>query len=347
MASIFGRATVMTKTNKSGGALAKGDVVVIDTSNDNAVTTTTSAGTTAQVGVVVEENGIANNASGRVAFGGHVSLVNVNASVTRGHYGTTHTVAKQATGAGASRVVGSFCQFTTGGTTPEADLFTQPDASSATGDMATDALWDTAGDIAVGTGANTAARLAIGAAGGRLSRINGAVAWNAGTSFPTAAAGDIYHRTDLDEAEWRYNGTRWLCTTPHEIQWENVTGIGATQTYVTRRPAPLLNGGSDIWIEDYACRFNIGGGGSALSGSHKWVITVAKLAVTSGTITVIGTQNIDSGNSAEWRQNSVVNIDALMNNGTTHIMLLQAETKTGTPGALNCYTTLTYRHVAT
>ncbi len=165
MASIAGRAVIVTKTNKSGGALAKGDVVVVDSANDNAVTTTTAGATTVTVGVVVVENGIANNASGRVQFGGHVALVNVNASVTRGHYGATHTVAKQATDAGASRVVGTCMIFTTGGTTPEADLFTQPDASSATGNMATDALWDAKGDMALGTGANTGAKLTAGANG--------------------------------------------------------------------------------------------------------------------------------------------------------------------------------------
>ena len=165
MASIFGRAVIVTKTNKSGGSLAKGDVVVIDGGNDNAVTTTTTGGTTVTVGVVVEENGIANNASGRVQFGGHVGLVTVNASVTRGHYGYTHTVAKQAADAGASRVVGTFCLFTTGGTTPEADLYSQPDASSASGNMATDALWDAKGDLAAGTGANTGAKLTAGSNG--------------------------------------------------------------------------------------------------------------------------------------------------------------------------------------
>lgn len=165
MASIFGRAIVVVKTNKSGGSLAKGDVVIVDSSNDNAVTTTTSGGTTITVGVVIEENGIASNASGRVQFGGHVGLVNVNASVTRGHYGYTHTVAKQAADAGASRIVGTFCLFTTGGTTPEADLFSQPDGSSATGNVATDAIWDAAGDLVQGTGANTAAKLTLGAAG--------------------------------------------------------------------------------------------------------------------------------------------------------------------------------------
>lgn len=45
------------------------------------------------------------------------------------------------------------------------------------GSMATDALWDAAGDLAVGTGANTAGRLAIGSEGTALIVSGGAVAW--------------------------------------------------------------------------------------------------------------------------------------------------------------------------
>lgn len=49
---------------------------------------------------------------------------------------------------------------------------------AGTGAVATDAIWDAAGDLAVGSGANTAARLAIGATNGMaLQRVSGAVAW--------------------------------------------------------------------------------------------------------------------------------------------------------------------------
>lgn len=52
------------------------------------------------------------------------------------------------------------------------------EASGGSGDVATDAIWDAAGDLAVGSGANTAARLAIGATDGMaLQRVSGAVAW--------------------------------------------------------------------------------------------------------------------------------------------------------------------------
>lgn len=76
------------------------------------------------------------------------------------------------------------------------------------GDVATDAIWDAAGDIAVGSGANTAARLAIGAAN-TVPKSNGTtlayalppshefdyVQWTAGLFSPTAtteATADVF-----------------------------------------------------------------------------------------------------------------------------------------------------------
>lgn len=58
----------------------------------------------------------------------------------------------------------------------------------AGGSVATDAIWDAAGDLAVGTGANTAARLAIGATDGMvLQRVGGAVVW----AFPAGFQRDF------------------------------------------------------------------------------------------------------------------------------------------------------------
>lgn len=148
--NLIGRVLVDSVTNKSGGALAKGDVVIVDTSNDRAVTTTTSARSETTVGVVIEENGIANNATGRVQFGGYVSLVNVPASVTRGHYIETHTVAKQATG-NSTRRSGSFGQFATGGTTPTAWLWGSTDqtASGSSGVTVLDYVQNVAGNTVI------------------------------------------------------------------------------------------------------------------------------------------------------------------------------------------------------
>ncbi len=120
MASIFGRSIIVPLTNKSGGSVALGDVVVVDTTTDESFTTTTSAANTSAIGVAAET--IASNAVGRVIVGGYASLVNVNASVTRNQFGTTHTVAKQAV-ASASRVAGTFCRWLKTSATPSAYIY--------------------------------------------------------------------------------------------------------------------------------------------------------------------------------------------------------------------------------
>jgi hypothetical protein len=125
---VRGKQTVVPLTNKTGGTVVKGDVVIIDSTNDAAFTTTTAARYEGIVGIVQEA--IANNGSGRVLTAGYADLVNVPASVTRGHYIETHTVAKQATGSAARRS-GSLGQFLTGGTTPTALIGGLPDQAAA------------------------------------------------------------------------------------------------------------------------------------------------------------------------------------------------------------------------
>lgn len=143
MASTTGRRVVVPLTNKSGGGVIAGDVVVIDTGNDDAFTTTTTGGFTGLIGIAQEA--IANNATGLVLISGEAALVNVAASVTRGHYGKTHTVAKQATSTSA-RAAGTFCQFKTGGTTPKAVMYPPDGASAALGAWTTyTPTWTTSG----------------------------------------------------------------------------------------------------------------------------------------------------------------------------------------------------------
>lgn len=122
-----GRQTVEQLTNKSGGGVVAGDVVIVDTTNNTAFTTTTSAQITVPVGVALET--IASNATGRVLTHGYAPLINVPASVTRGYYIETHTIAKQAVG-NATRRDGSFGIFLIGGTTPTAWIWGAPDAAA-------------------------------------------------------------------------------------------------------------------------------------------------------------------------------------------------------------------------
>lgn len=184
MSNIFGRQVVLLLTNKSGGAVVAGDVVVADTTNDSAFTTTTSAGFTGSVGIAQES--IANNALGRVLVSGYAALVNVNASVTRGHFGKTHTVAKQATDAGATRGTGTFCQFLTGGTTPVAIVFQVDLLGTSLSNPMT-----TTGDLIYSSdNSGTPARLAAAAAGKFLTAAGTgtAPAWGQG---PLTTTGDL------------------------------------------------------------------------------------------------------------------------------------------------------------
>lgn len=80
-------------TNKSGGALIKGDVVVVGTSNDSAFTTTTTANHNIVLGVLGEA--IANDAAGVVITRG-LAQINLSASggATRNFVGTSTSAGK-------------------------------------------------------------------------------------------------------------------------------------------------------------------------------------------------------------------------------------------------------------
>lgn len=83
---------VVELTNRSGGQVVAGDVVVLDTSNDASFTTTTAAQSDLALGVAAET--IANAASGKVVIHGLAS-VNVNGTTARGNWIATSTTVKQ------------------------------------------------------------------------------------------------------------------------------------------------------------------------------------------------------------------------------------------------------------
>jgi len=116
-------------TNKSGGSVDEGDVVVVDTTASDSFTTTTTAAKESSIGIALET--IANDATGRVMLAGIAHPVTVGASVTRGHYLYTSSVATEATGS-ATRTAGAFGQFIQSGTTPAAWIWGPADATSAT-----------------------------------------------------------------------------------------------------------------------------------------------------------------------------------------------------------------------
>jgi len=120
----LGRTETALLYNKSGGNLAYGAVVVIDTANASSFTTTTVSGFIAgRVGVILDPNGIANNAIGLVAFSGYVPQINLASSAGIGDLLKAHTVAGQATPHAAPAQSGDFGQALATGSTPPAVLF--------------------------------------------------------------------------------------------------------------------------------------------------------------------------------------------------------------------------------
>jgi hypothetical protein len=205
-------------------------------------------------------------------------------------------------------------------------------AGGGGGAVATDAIWDAAGDLAVGTGANTAAKIAIGAAGGAVSRINGVVAWNAGTSFPTAAAGDLYHRTDLSPALWRYDGTRWLSVQRYRTEVPVAVSVSASATVGY---FPLWNSEFGAYLIDFRGVMYVS---TTNNGSNYWTLDLKKWSDNS----VIVSANT-SANSA-----SVSNLkDVAINAVSTEDILYVASTKTASPGNLYPLMYVTYALIAT
>lgn len=213
------------------------------------------------------------------------------------------------------------------------------------GSVATDAIWDAAGDLAVGSGADTAAKLVKGNAGGTLAMGNAAVIWNAGTAFPASkAVGDRYWRTDvLGGMGFIWDGTNWVS----EHLYNDPIGAG----YSVIEPFTATTGGNrlampwaglySIWAIDFYLSFFVNSGGTALGASHKWVCTLVKQPAG----TTIATVNIDSGASSAWRNSGAVSIAAAI--ATTEFELEVVSTKTGTPGNPYILPRLTYRIIAT
>jgi hypothetical protein len=173
--------------------------------------------------------------------------------------------------------------------------------------------------------------------------------YRTGTSFPTGmVTGDQFFRSDLG-MEFFYNGTRWLSTTLHHMSLMPTTAfLPATGTLTLHRgPMPALSGGSDIYLVTSTTRFHVSGG-TALSGSHKWVGVVRKDRLTGAGANSVtfDTITIDSGASDSWRDNEYA-VNALQNDGTVYNNYSTLWTKTGTPGTLYALHDITYRIVAT
>lgn len=83
----------MLLTNKSGGQVVAGDVVIVDVTTDESFTTTATANNQTVFGVALET--ISNNSSGTVAFSGK-HKVNIGSAAALGEFIQTSSVVKEA-----------------------------------------------------------------------------------------------------------------------------------------------------------------------------------------------------------------------------------------------------------
>jgi hypothetical protein len=120
---IAGRNTVLSLTNQSAATREVGDVVIIDTANNESFTfSATSNYAAGPIGVVDEQIGISSN--GRVVVAGYARSVQVGATVSRGQYLYHSSSSVTAEGAGFA-TEGAFGYVLKGGSgrTPSAVIF--------------------------------------------------------------------------------------------------------------------------------------------------------------------------------------------------------------------------------
>jgi hypothetical protein len=165
-------------------------------------------------------------------------------------------------------------------------------------------------------------------------------------AFPTAPdANDIWYRTDL--GMWFFfDGARWLSSQLFVADFPNeISNRPASSSIVSLRSAAVPFG-SDVWLEDLDAVYHVATGGTALSASHKWQVDVIAVGLGAGATTTIASKTIQSGASASWRRDALQPINALLGSSTKGVLWC-AITKTGTPGNLYFFPSLTYRIVLT
>lgn len=177
-------------------------------------------------------------------------------------------------------------------------------------------------------------------------RGNGLQSFGGGT-FPTAPeVNDQWYRTDL--ASWfSSDGDFWYSTPQSQLQIPAQRAslpLTATLTSSHIAAVPNLNGASDLWLVRHDVVYLVASGGTALSGSHKWVGTLSAGRLGSATQDALATITIASGASAVWRTDGGL-LAALLDAGTPHASFTVTWTKTGTPGDLYVTHILTYRFV--
>lgn len=162
-----------------------------------------------------------------------------------------------------------------------------------------------------------------------------------GTVFPSSpSVGDRFWRTDQNVLYF-WDGSFWLSVHTLDMALPKIGDRNEPETgsHVEYHAGPLWS--QSILIEDFIIGFYVSGG-TALSGSHKWVVD---LLFDSGTGTITHQIVINSGASNVWRGASSGSNYAL--SGGTFSILVTNLTKTGTPGDLYINAKVMYRLIGT
>ncbi len=134
-----GAQVVLNLTNKSGGTVSSGDLVIIDSTTNESFTTTSTKDIETSIGIAQES--IEADATGSVLFNGFAAAVNVAlVSQSRAGYLFHGSNAKVAHGSN-TRAAGAFGQFVTSGTTPSALIWGVGDQSASGGGGAALGAW--------------------------------------------------------------------------------------------------------------------------------------------------------------------------------------------------------------
>lgn len=170
--------------------------------------------------------------------------------------------------------------------------------------------------------------------------------YDEGTSFPgSPSTGDLFHRTDLDIALWRYDGTRWLCTCQHrDLIASGPTAVApySVSGTVAGRWAPWHTT-YDVWLDAfYVTHFII----TTNNGSNYWTVTLLKYQSDGGTSATVASRTT-AADAASTVVTAEVAINALLVPATYKLMQVEL-TKTGTPGNMTTPSfAVSYRLVGT
>ena len=181
---------------------------------------------------------------------------------------------------------------------------------------------------------------------GIITKGNGLLKNDMGTAFPTSGlfTGARFYRSD-HQVEFYYDGTRWLCTCPHTLQYPTDLGnLAATSTDISRASPPSNFVTTNVWVTRFGAGYQVASGGSALSGSQSWTVNAQRFGSTAtSTISAI---TINSGSSGVWRRDADVTVNAVLDLSVTSGINLSAN-KLNNPGNLYFYPYLVYRYIAT